>query len=56
MSGDEAGIRAFSDMQTGLVTTGKTSPDVQDSTHYQMRREQENARTIRVQLKNGGAK
>ena len=34
--GDAAGMRAFSDMQTGLVNEARTSPDVK-SAHYQHR-------------------
>jgi hypothetical protein len=33
---DEAGMRAFSDLQTGLVNEAKTSPDVKGA-HYQHR-------------------
>lgn len=52
---DEAGMRALSDWTTGMVTTGKASADVNDTPFHQMRREQETAKTIRIQLK-GGAK
>lgn len=40
LSADEKGMRAFSDLMTGLVNETKT-PKGQKSSHYQMRSEQE---------------
>lgn len=45
ISADAEGMRAFSDMQQGLITNGKSSPDV-DTPFYSTRREQIRARAM----------
>ncbi len=40
LSADEKGMRAFSDLMTGLVNEGRT-PKGKKSSHYQLREEQE---------------
>lgn len=53
---DAEGMRALSDWTNGLVTTGKARGDARDTPYHEMRREQEKARTLRFQIKRGGAK
>jgi hypothetical protein len=43
---DERGMRAFGDLLTGSITTGKASPD-QDTAHHQMRRKQAEVEAVR---------
>ena len=47
---DEKGMRAFSDLMTGLVNETKT-PKGQKSSHYQMRSEQEVTNQLPWQVK-----
>ena len=47
---DEKGMRAFSDLMTGLVNETKT-PKNQKSSHYQMRSEQERTNQMSWQAK-----
>ena len=49
ISADTAGMRAFGDIFTGAITTGKASPDV-DTPHHQMRREQEITKRFKYQV------
>lgn len=44
---DAEGMRSFGDMITGAIVQSKASPDVDDTPHYQLRREQEVSRRIR---------
>lgn len=53
---DEAGMRALSDWTTGIQTVSKMPEGAADSPYHEMRRKQEEGRTIRIQLRNGGAK
>lgn len=43
ISADERGMQSFGDALTGLVVTGKATPDA-DDTHYKTRRQQDNTR------------
>jgi hypothetical protein len=43
---DEKGLRAFGDLITGSITTGKASPD-QNTAHHQMRRKQSEVEAVR---------
>ena len=47
LSTDRAGLEAFGDLMTGLVTTGKASPD-QDTAHHQLRKEQNQTKAIKL--------
>lgn len=47
ISATEEGMKAFSDYQTGLVTTGKASPDG-DNAHHELRRMQETTKQIKI--------
>jgi hypothetical protein len=47
---DEKGMRAFSDLVTGSITTGKASPD-QDTAHHQMRKVQSQVEMTRFTSK-----
>jgi hypothetical protein len=49
INADAAGMQALGDWNTGLITEGKTSPDVK-SAYYQLREEQERQKTMRIQL------
>lgn len=51
---DEAGMRAFSDWTTGIQAVAKMPEGAADSPHFELRRKQEEGRTIRIQLRNGG--
>lgn len=55
ISGDAEGMRSLSDWNTGLITEGKTSPDVK-SAYYQLREGQEIEKTKRFGLKWGPKK
>lgn len=50
ISADEAGMRAFGDMITGSITTGKASPD-QNTAHHIMRETQERTQALRYTSK-----
>ena len=50
LSADEKGMRAFTDLMTGLVNETKT-PKNQKSSHYQMRTEQEKTEQMTWQAK-----
>ena len=50
LSADEKGMRAFTDLMTGLVNETKT-PKNQKSSHYQMRSEQERTNQMSWQAK-----
>lgn len=50
---DEKGLRAFGDLVTGAITTGKASPD-QDTAHHQMRKAQTQVDAIRYTSDNFG--
>lgn len=49
LSTDAEGLRAFADMQNGLVVTGKATAD-EDTAYHENRRHQEEQRTLRVRL------
>ena len=53
---DEAGMRALADWTTGIQAVAKMPEGGSDTPHHEMRRKQEEGRTIRIQLKNGGTK
>lgn len=48
VSADTEGMRAFGDMISGAIVTGKSAPNVDDS-HHQLRRKQEDVNMIRYQ-------
>ena len=50
LSADEKGMRAFSDLMTGLVNEGKT-PKGNKSSHYQLRETQEVTNQMSWQVK-----
>lgn len=50
LSADEKGMRAFSDLMTGLVNEGKT-PKGNKSSHYQLREAQEVTNQMSWQVK-----
>ena len=53
---DEKGLRAFGDLVTGAITTGKASPD-KVTAHHQMRDRQAEVEALRYTSDNfGGAK
>ena len=47
---DEKGLRAFGDLVTGAITTGKASPD-QNTAHHQMREKQSDVEAVRYTSK-----
>ena len=55
MRGDAEGIRAYSDHSVGLVTEGKTSPDVKGA-FWQHREEQTRTKALKFRIKPKGAK
>lgn len=50
ISADEKGMRAFGDMITGSITTGKASPD-KITAHHQIREVQERTQALRYTSK-----
>ena len=50
---DEKGLRAFGDLVTGAITTGKASPD-QETAHHQLRKAQTQVDAIRFTSDNFG--
>jgi hypothetical protein len=50
LSADEKGMRAFSDLMTGLVNEGK-NPKGNKSSHYQLREAQERTNQMSWQVK-----
>lgn len=46
ISADSEGMQAFSDLIQGSINNGKASPD-QDTSHYQMRREQVRVKALK---------
>jgi hypothetical protein len=47
---DEKGLRAFGDLITGSITTGKASPD-QNTAHHQLRHKQSEVEAVRYTSK-----
>ena len=52
LSTDRAGLEAFGDMVTGLVTTGKATPDGDDA-HHELRREQNKTKALKFSIRKG---
>lgn len=53
LSADTEGMRAFGDMLTGAIVSGKASPDIEDA-HYKLRGKQEQVNVIRYTPAGGG--
>ena len=50
INADKEGMRAFGDLITGSITTGKASPD-QNTAHHQMREKQSDVEVVRFTSK-----
>lgn len=55
LSADAEGMRAFADGMNGLITTGKSAPNVEDS-YWNQRGKETQFKALRFQARKGGKK